>query len=173
MYAGEYIFNYSCEDITSTPALAALLPNGGFDIPPKPSHLNKTVILGRLALPNWEIYGLVEYIAGGSQSGGMCFPVSHGVHAVSLGNEATISQLIRVKQGSLYAFTFSSSKTCAQDEVLMVSVPPQSGNLPLQTLKNGYGGDSLCLGLQSFFNCWESDISQFWDSRGPCMWTSE
>lgn len=134
MYAGEYIFNYSCEDITPTPASAALLPNGAFEIPPKPSHLNKIVILGRLALPNWEICGLVEYIAGGPQPGGMYFPMSHGVHAVRLGNEATISQLIRLKQGSVYAFTFSSSKTCAQDEVLMVSVLPQSGNLPLQTL---------------------------------------
>ncbi|KAL8226932.1 hypothetical protein R6Q57_016764 [Mikania cordata] len=69
------------------------------------------------ALPKWEITGLVEYIHGGPQPGGVYFPVAHGVHAVRLGNEATISQTITVKAGSLYAVTFGASRTCAQEEV--------------------------------------------------------
>ncbi|KAL8201126.1 hypothetical protein R6Q57_012465 [Mikania cordata] len=63
-------------------------------------------------LPKWEITGLVEYIHGDPQPGGVCFPV-----AVRLENEATISQTITVKAGSLYAMTFGASRTCTHDEV--------------------------------------------------------
>ncbi|XP_010241207.1 PREDICTED: uncharacterized protein LOC104585883 [Nelumbo nucifera] len=122
--------------------LEGLLPNGNFEEPPNPSTLHKTVIQGKYSLPKWEINGLVEYISGGPQPGGMYFPVVHGVHAVRLGNEASISQTIPVKPGSLYSLTFGSSRTCAQDEVLRVSVPPLSGDLPLQTLYSSNGGDT-------------------------------
>ncbi|XP_077213916.1 protein TEEBE-like isoform X2 [Tasmannia lanceolata] len=126
-----------------------LLPNGDFEQPPHPSHLNKTVIKGKHALPNWEIHGMVEYISGGPQPGGMFFAVAHGVHAVRLGNEASISQSIPVKAGSLYSLTFGSSRTCAQDEVLRVSVPPLSGDLALQTLYSSNGGDTYAWGFRA------------------------
>ncbi|XP_031268456.1 uncharacterized protein LOC116126919, partial [Pistacia vera] len=130
----------------TAPAFAAkyfegYLENGNFEEPPKKTDLDKTVLKGKYALPKWEISGFVEYISGGPQPGGMYFPVAHGVHAVRLGNEAAISQTIPVKKGSLYALTFGASRTCAQDEVLRVSVPPQSGDLPLQTLYDSNGGD--------------------------------
>ena len=79
----------------------------------------------------------------------MYFPVAHGVHAVRLGNEASISQTIKVKPGSLYAITFGASRTCAQDEVLTVSVPPQTGDLPLQTLYDSFGGDVYGWGFRA------------------------
>lgn len=107
---------------------------------------------GRYALPKWEINGLVEYISGGPQPGGMYFPVAQGIHAVRLGNEASISQTIPVKNGSLYALTFSASRTCAQDEVLRVSVPPQTGDLPLQTLYCSNGGDTYAWGFRAKSN---------------------
>ncbi|KAK6261033.1 hypothetical protein SCA6_015507 [Theobroma cacao] len=123
------------------------LENGNFEEQPKPTDLKKTVLLGKYALPKWTISGLVEYITGGPQPGGMFFPVAHGVHAVKLGNEASISQTIPVKPGTLYALTFGASRTCAQDEVLRVSVPAQSGDLPLQTLYSSYGDDVYAWGF--------------------------
>ncbi|KAH0458215.1 hypothetical protein IEQ34_013530 [Dendrobium chrysotoxum] len=122
--------------------LDEFLLNGSFEIAPQPSKLNKTRILGKHSLPNWTIHGLVEYISGGPQPGGMYFRVAHGDHAVRLGNEASISQNISVKPGSFYSLTFGASRTCAQDEVLRVSVPPYFGDLPLQTLYSSDGGDT-------------------------------
>lgn len=127
------------------------LPNGDFEELPKPTNLKKTVLVGKHALPKWEINGFVEFIAGGPQPGGMFFPVSHGVHAIRLGNEASISQTITVKPGALYALTFGASRTCAQDEVLRVSVPPQSGDLPLQTLYD-INGDTYAWGFRAKTN---------------------
>ncbi|CAA2960631.1 uncharacterized protein LOC111391557 [Olea europaea var. sylvestris] len=82
----------------------------------------------------------------------MYFAVAHGLHAVRLGNKASISQTIPVKNGSTYALTFGASRTCAQDEVLRVSVPPQSGDLPLQTLYSSNGGDTYAWGLKATSN---------------------
>ncbi|KAI3842011.1 hypothetical protein MKX03_022998 [Papaver bracteatum] len=122
--------------------LDGLFRNGDFEEGPEPSKLNGTVIKGMYSLPKWRINGLVEYVHGGPQPGGMYFPVSRGVHAVRLGNDASITQAIVVKPGSLYALTFGATRTCAQDEVLTVSVPPFVGDLPLQTLYNSDGGDT-------------------------------
>ncbi|MQM16613.1 hypothetical protein Taro_049570 [Colocasia esculenta] len=122
--------------------LDGLLANGNFEESPKPSKLNGTLLLGKHALPKWTIHGPVEYVSGGPQPGGMFFAVPHGVHAVRLGNEAYISQNVTVKPGSVYALTFSATRTCAQDEVLQVRVPPLSGDLPLQTLYSSDGGDT-------------------------------
>ncbi|KAG9456458.1 hypothetical protein H6P81_000966 [Aristolochia fimbriata] len=127
----------------------ALLSNGNFEIPPKSSDLNKTAIRAPHGLPKWEITGFVEYISGGPQPGGMFFAVPHGDHAVRLGNDASISQAVPVKNNTLYALTFSASRTCAQDEVLRVSVPPISGDLPLQTLYSSNGGDTYAFGFRS------------------------
>ncbi|CAK9187439.1 unnamed protein product [Ilex paraguariensis] len=127
--------------------IQGFLPNGNFETKPKPTDLKKTVLQGKYSLPKWEISGLVEYIHGGPQPGGMYFAVAHGVHAVRLGNEASISQTIPVKNGSLYALTFGASRTCAQDEVLRISVPPQSGDLPIQTLYSSDGADTYAWGF--------------------------
>ncbi|XP_043692591.1 uncharacterized protein LOC122643030 [Telopea speciosissima] len=145
-----------CSSTFSSPALAVkatyfdgFLPNGNFEEGPKATDLNKTIIKGKYSLPKWEISGLVEYISSGPQPGGMYFAVAHGVHAVRLGNDASISQTIPVKPGSLYSLTFGASRTCAQDEVLRVSVPPLTGDLPLQTLYSSNGGDTYAWGFRA------------------------
>ncbi|CAI9269752.1 unnamed protein product [Lactuca saligna] len=126
-----------------------LLPNGDFEQPPKASNIRKKVLIGKNALPKWEISGIVEYTQGGPQPDGMYIPVAHGVHAVILGNEAKISQTIPVKAGSLYAITFGASRTCAQQQMLRVSVPPHSGDLPLKTLYCADGGDVYAYGFRA------------------------
>uniref|UniRef100_A0A1D1ZF49 UDP-3-O-acylglucosamine N-acyltransferase n=1 Tax=Anthurium amnicola TaxID=1678845 RepID=A0A1D1ZF49_9ARAE len=131
------------------PGLDGLLENGNFEESPMANKLNKTAIMGKHSLPKWTIHGLVEYVSGGPQPGGMFFAVPHGVHAVRLGNEASISQNVSVKPGSLYSLTFSASRTCAQEEVLGVSVPPLSGKLPLQTLYSSDGGDTYAWGFNA------------------------
>ncbi|BBH07337.1 Protein of unknown function D [Prunus dulcis] len=118
------------------------LPNGHFEEAPRPSNLKKTEIIGKYSLPKWEISGLVEYIKGGPQPGGFFFPVPRGVHAVRLGNEASISQDVAVTQGSVYSLTFGATRTCSQDEVLRISIPGQSADLSLQTLYSSDGGDT-------------------------------
>lgn len=127
-----------------------LLPNGNFEEPPK--QLKKTKIIGKHSLPKWEINGLVEYIRGGPQPGGMYFSVAHGVHAVRLGNDASISQSIAVKKGSTYALTFGASRTCAQEEVLRIIVPPFQADLPIQTLYSSNGGDTYAWGFKATSN---------------------
>ncbi|CAL1361534.1 unnamed protein product [Linum trigynum] len=140
--------SFSCHVLGAKKHLDGFLNNGNFEESPKPSNMKKTVIKGTRSLPGWETKGLVEFIAGGPQPGGMYFPVAHGVHAVRLGNEAAISQTVAVKPGSLYALSFVASRTCAQNEVLTVSVPPQSGDLPLQTLYCSNGGDTYAWGFK-------------------------
>ncbi|KMT18810.1 hypothetical protein BVRB_2g029190 [Beta vulgaris subsp. vulgaris] len=124
-----------------------LIPNGNFEDPPK--QMKNTKIIGKFSLPKWEINGLVEYIRGGPQPGGMYFAVAHGQHAVRLGNEASVSQSVPVKPGSFYALTFGASRTCAQDEVLRVSIPPFHGDLPIQTLYSTDGGDTHAFGFKA------------------------
>ncbi|OVA07065.1 Protein of unknown function DUF642 [Macleaya cordata] len=136
------IFNTPLAAAAAAKYLDVLLPNGDFEEAPKPSNLKKTVIIGKHSLPKWEINGLVEYISGGPQPGGFYYAVPRGVHAARLGNEASISQTVRVKPGSYYSLTFGATRTCAQDEVLRVRVPTQSGDLPLQTLYSTNGGDT-------------------------------
>ncbi|KAL5810427.1 hypothetical protein ACOSQ4_026995 [Xanthoceras sorbifolium] len=125
-----------------TAYLDEFVPNGNFEQGPTKSNLNKTVIIGKYSLPKWEIEGLVEYVSGGPQPGGFYFAIPRGVHAVRLGNEASISQTLKLKQGSIYSLTFGVTRTCAQDEALRVSVPGQSNDLPVQTLYSSDGGDT-------------------------------
>ncbi|CAN0864760.1 Protein DUF642 L-GALACTONO-1,4-LACTONE-RESPONSIVE GENE 2 [Linum grandiflorum] len=130
--------------------LDGLLQNGNFEQTPKPSDMDKTVVKGKNSIPGWEINGRVEFISGGPQPGGMFFPVAHGVHAVRLGNDASLSQTIpNLKPGSLYALSFVASRTCAQNEMLRVSVPQQTGDLPLQTLYCSNGGDTYAWGFRA------------------------
>lgn len=73
------------------------LRNGNFEVSPKKTDMKKTVLIGKTALPEWETTGFVEYISGGLQPGGMMFfHVTYGVHAVRLGNEATIDPVYPV-----------------------------------------------------------------------------
>ncbi|KAE8679828.1 putative Cation proton exchanger [Hibiscus syriacus] len=137
---------YAYSKVASKP-FEGYLANGNFEERPKPTAMKKTVLIGPNALPKWTIKGLVEYISGGPQPGGMFYAVAHGVHAVKLGNEASISQTIPVKPGVLYALTFGASRTCAQNEVLRVSVGTQSGDLPLQTLYSSFGDDVYAWGF--------------------------
>ncbi|KAL7170574.1 hypothetical protein ACSBR2_035447 [Camellia fascicularis] len=117
--------------------------NGDFEIPPKPSNLDKTVIKGKHSLPNWEINGLVDYMSGGPQPGGFYFAIPHVAHAMRLGNEASISQNVTVNTiGAIYSLTFGATRTCALDEVLRVSASGLSTDLPIQSLYSSDGGDT-------------------------------
>ncbi|KAI3507558.1 hypothetical protein L1887_22546 [Cichorium endivia] len=132
-----------------TSFLDGLLANGNFEQGPKPSDIQKTVLIGRYSLPKWEISGLVEYVSGGPQPGGFYFPIPRGAHAARLGNEASISQVVDVNVGSTYSLTFSATRTCAQDEVLRVSASGQSTDLPIQTLYSSDGGDTYAFAFKA------------------------
>uniref|UniRef100_A0A803MHD6 DUF642 domain-containing protein n=1 Tax=Chenopodium quinoa TaxID=63459 RepID=A0A803MHD6_CHEQI len=130
-------------------AIVGLLPNGNFEQGPKPSDLKGTVIKGKYSLPKWVKKGLVEYISGGPQPGGFFFAVPRGVHAIRLGNEASVHQYVRVKKGSYYSLTFSATRTCALDEVLGVSASNDSADLPIQTLYSSNGGDTYAWAFEA------------------------
>ncbi|CAA0829871.1 Protein of unknown function- DUF642 [Striga hermonthica] len=120
-----------------------MLNNGNFEEGPKPANLRQRRIIGRHALPKWEISGIVEYLSSGPQPGGFYLSIPRGAHAVRLGNEASVSQYVRgLKPRSVYTLTFGATRTCAQDEVLRVSVPGMSSDLPIQTLYSTDGGDT-------------------------------
>ncbi|KAL8460915.1 hypothetical protein ACS0TY_032421 [Phlomoides rotata] len=79
----------------------------------------------------------------------MILIVPEGAHAVRLGNDAEISQEVKVERGSLYSITFSAARTCAQLESLNVSVPPASQTIDLQTLYSVQGWDSYAWAFQA------------------------
>ncbi|OEL17136.1 hypothetical protein BAE44_0021844 [Dichanthelium oligosanthes] len=119
-----------------------MLPNGNFEEAPPKSQLNGTRVMGRYAIPHWEISGFVEYIGSGQKQGDMLLPVPEGAYAVRLGNEASITQRIAVTRGAHYSITFSAARTCAQAEQLNVTVAPESDTLPIQTVYTSSGWDS-------------------------------
>ncbi|GAB2261731.1 hypothetical protein Droror1_Dr00002728 [Drosera rotundifolia] len=133
-----------------------LLPNGNFEQAPKPSDLKGTEIVNKLGLPNWELTGFVEYIESGHKQRDMLLVVPEGAYAVRLGNEASIKQKVKVQKGMYYSITFSAARTCAQAEALNVSVAPDSGVLPMQTLYSSSGWDSYAWAFQADFD--EVDI---------------
>ncbi|XWS43139.1 hypothetical protein CRYUN_Cryun16bG0076800 [Craigia yunnanensis] len=132
-----------------SPSLDGFVSNGDFEQAPKKENLNKTVILGKYSLPGWEINGLVEFVSGGPQPGGFYFPIPRGAHAVRLGNEASISQHVNVKPGYIYSLTFGATRTCAQDEVLRISVPGPTTDISIQTLYSTDGGDTIALAFKA------------------------
>lgn len=77
----------------------------------------------------------------GQKQGAMLLIIPEGRHAVRLGNDAEISQELKVEKGSIYSVTFSAARTCAMLESLNVSVPPASQTIDLQTLYNVQGWD--------------------------------
>ncbi|KAK6244168.1 hypothetical protein QUC31_010577 [Theobroma cacao] len=140
--------NGSRTPVTS-PYLDGFLDNGNFEIAPKKENLNKTVILGKYSLPGWEIDGLVEFVSGGPQPGGFYLAIPRGAHAVRLGNEGSISQNVNVKPGYIYSLTFGATRTCAQDEVLRISVSRQTADISIQTLYSTDGGDTIAFAFQA------------------------
>ncbi|XP_031498469.1 uncharacterized protein LOC116263035 [Nymphaea colorata] len=129
-----------------------LLPNGNFEYGPKKSEMNGTIVTGRYAIPNWEISGFVEYIESGHKQGDMLLVVPEGAYAVRLGNEAYIKQKVTgLVVGIYYSITFSAARTCAQAERLNVTVAPDSGVLPMQTIYSSDGWDSYAWAFQADF----------------------
>ncbi|XP_078168967.1 BIIDXI-like protein At5g11420 [Carex rostrata] len=134
---------------TSFAVKDGLLPNGDFKDGPKPTELNGTQVLGKFALPQWEISGFVEYIKSGQKQGDIHLVIPEGDNAVRLGNDATIKQHLNLSRGSYYAITFSAARTCAQSEQLNVTVSPESSLIPMQTIYNSIGWDSYAWGFQA------------------------
>ncbi|KAG8077208.1 hypothetical protein GUJ93_ZPchr0007g5108 [Zizania palustris] len=127
-----------------------LLPNGNFEEGPARSDMvNGSVVRGANAIPRWETSGFVEYIESGQKQGDMLLVVPHGAHAVRLGNDASIRQRLAVARGAYYAVTFSAARTCAQAERLNVSVSPEWGVLPMQTIYSSSGWDSYAWAFQA------------------------
>ncbi|XP_027066800.2 protein TEEBE-like [Coffea arabica] len=131
------------------PFLDGLLENGNFEEGPKVSNLKKRQIIGKYSLPKWEIHGIVEYVSSGPQPGGFYFAIPRGAQAARLGNEASISQYVKVKPGAMYSLTFAVTRTCAQDEKLRGSVPGFSTELPIQTLFSSDGGDTYAWAVKA------------------------
>ncbi|KAK6912639.1 protein of unknown function DUF642 [Dillenia turbinata] len=111
--------------------------------------MNGTVVKGKYAIPEWEISGFVEYIKAGQTQGDMLLVVPEGAYAVRLGNEASIKQRMKVTKGMYYSLTFSAARTCAQEETLNISVAPDWGVLPIQTLYSSNGWDSYAWAFQA------------------------
>lgn len=82
----------------------------------------------------------------------MLLVVPEGYAAVRLGNEASIKQYINVTKGMYYSLTFSAARTCAQEETLNISVAPDSGVLPIQTLYSSNGWDSYAWAFKAVYS---------------------
>lgn len=128
------------------------LENGNFEQAPKSSDMKGTVVLKPHAIPKWEISGFVEYIKAGQKQGDMLLVVPEGYAAVRLGNEASIKQRLNVTKGMYYSLTFSAARTCAQEEILNVSVAPDSGVLPIQTVYSSNGWDSYAWAFRAIYS---------------------
>ncbi|KAK7384742.1 hypothetical protein VNO78_30443 [Psophocarpus tetragonolobus] len=127
-----------------------LVANGNFELGPKPSELKGTVVVGGSdSIPEWKISGFVEYIKSGQKQGDMLLVVPEGAYAVRLGNEASIMQRISVMKGMYYSITFMVARTCAQEERLNISVTPDWGVIPIQTLYTSSGWDPIAFGFKA------------------------
>jgi hypothetical protein len=124
------------------PWWSGLLPNGNFEQGPDKSQLNGTRVVAPNAIPSWQISGFVEYIESGQKQDDMILPVSEGARAVRLGSNASIRQmLVGLTRRTYYSITFCAARTCAQAEKVRVSVTPDSGVLPIQTVYTSSGWD--------------------------------
>ncbi|KAK9093495.1 hypothetical protein Syun_028406 [Stephania yunnanensis] len=126
-----------------------LLRNGDFETPPPNGFSADGAGDGPVLIPEWKSNGSVELVESGQKQGGMILIVPQGEHAVRLGNEAEISQDLKLEKGSIYSITFNAARTCAQLESLNVSVPPASQNIDLQTLYSVRGWDTYAIGFQA------------------------
>lgn len=126
------------------------LVNGNFETPPSGGFSTGNGFFdGTPEIPNWKTNGTVELVESGKKQGGMILIVPQGRHAVRLGNDAELSQDLKVEKGSIYSVTFSAARTCAQLESLNVSVPPVSQTIDLQTLYSVHGWDSYAWAFQA------------------------
>jgi hypothetical protein len=133
--------------------------NGNFELGPKPTELKGTVVTGgKNAIPEWEISGLVEYIKSGQKQGDMLLVVPEGAYAVRLGNEASIKQRIKVIKGMYYSVTFMVARTCAQEERINISIAPDFGVIPIQTLYTSSGWDPIAYGFKAEYDVVEMVI---------------
>jgi hypothetical protein len=133
--------------------------NGNFELGPKPTELKGTVETGgKNAIPEWEISGLVEYIKSGQKQGDMLLVVPEGAYAVRLGNEASIKQRIKVIKGMYYSVTFMVARTCAQEERINISIAPDFGVIPIQTLYTSSGWDPIAYGFKAEYDVVEMVI---------------
>lgn len=129
---------------------AGALLNGDFETPPSGGFSSGAGISdGAAEIPSWKTNGTVEVVESGQKQGGMILIVPQGARAVRLGNDAEISQRVKVEKGSLYSVTFSAARTCAQLESLNVSVPPASQTIDLQTLYSVQGWDTYAWAFQA------------------------
>ncbi|XP_021763906.1 uncharacterized protein LOC110728574 [Chenopodium quinoa] len=130
-----------------------LLVNGDFETPPAGGFLstNDGIVYGPTTIPGWLSNGTVEVVSSGQKQGAMILIIPGGTHAVRLGNEAQITQDLKVEKGSVYAVTFSAARTCAQLESLNVSVVPTraSSAVDLQTVYTDQGWDSYAWAFEA------------------------
>ncbi|KAG7963484.1 hypothetical protein I3843_09G120000 [Carya illinoinensis] len=125
------------------------LPNGDFETPPSNGFPSGAIAEGPILIPSWRSNGTVELVEAGQKQGGMILIIPQGRHAVRLGNDAEISQGLKVEKGSIYSVSFSAARTCAQLESLNVSVPPASLTIDLQTLYNVQGWDPYAYAFEA------------------------
>ncbi|KAF8703570.1 hypothetical protein HU200_032384 [Digitaria exilis] len=111
--------------------------------------MNGTRVMSPSSIPNWVISGFVEYIGSGQKQNDMILPVPEGAYAVRLGNDATIRQQLSVTRKAYYSITFCAARTCARAERLNVSVGPESGVLPVQTVYTSSGWDSYSFAFKA------------------------
>ncbi|XP_047959458.1 uncharacterized protein LOC125204772 [Salvia hispanica] len=133
------------------------IPNGNFEYGPKPSQMKGTKVTDPHSIPHWETTGYVEYIKSTQKQGDMVLVVPEGASAVRLGNAATIKTKVKVAKGMFYAISFSASRTCAQEQTLMVSIsqnsqPKDWGIWPIQTVYSCDGWDSYSWGFRANSN---------------------
>ncbi|KAE7996213.1 hypothetical protein FH972_000954 [Carpinus fangiana] len=129
---------------TTITAEDGLVANGDFETAPSNGFPSEAIAVGgggTTEIPSWKSNGTVELVEAGQKQGGMILIIPQGRHAVRLGNDAEISQDLKVEKGFTYSVTFSAARTCAQLESLNVSVAPASQTIDLQTLYNVQGWD--------------------------------
>ncbi|KAL6584748.1 hypothetical protein OROMI_004037 [Orobanche minor] len=149
-----------------------LLPNGNFEYGPKPSQMKGTRVMDPHAVPFWELSGFIEYIKSGHKQGDMMLVVPEGASAIRLGDEASIKTNVKVTNGTFYSISFSAARTCAQEEVLNVSVRPNKdpkywGILPVQTVYSSDGWDAYCWGFLAQSNDIEITIHNPGKEKDP------
>ncbi|KAF2538671.1 hypothetical protein F2Q68_00018857 [Brassica cretica] len=104
-----------------------------------------TEVLNKMAIPNWEVTGFVEYISSGHKQGDMLLVVPAGKFAVRLGNEASIKQRLKVTVYSssgwdLYAWAFQAESEVAE---IMIHNPGQEEDPACGPLIDGVAMRSL------------------------------
>lgn len=140
---------------------AGLVPNGDFELGPKPSQMKGARVMDPHAVPSWEITGFVEYIKSEQKQGDMILVVPQGASALRLGDESSIkTKISNVKSGMFYSISFNAARTCAQEEKLNVTVFPNKDPrdwiiFPIQTVYSSDGWDAYSLGFVAESNMLE------------------